>query len=86
MKTPRTQPRRKTAPRTHSHRHIGHAWSTADEVDFVNHLGTGLWSAARVAPRDVLLARYLDAAAHRTDWGAMDRFRVLQAVRAMLGE
>ena len=57
-------------------------WSTANELTFLKHLGTGRWSekslAVKERSRGELLALYLAGAQKRDRWDGMDREKVLQ--------
>jgi hypothetical protein len=66
----------------HPHAPTAHpVWSTADELLFVPSLGA--WGAQRRA-RVPLLRRYLEAWAHRQDWGQIDEEQVQRRVARLL--
>jgi hypothetical protein len=58
-------------------------WSTEDELLFVTSLGA--WGAHRRA-RVPLLRRYLEACAHRQDWGQINEEQVQLRVERLLAE
>lgn len=61
------------------------AWTTENEVSFINHLGK--FAPRQKVTRDVLLQRYLDAMKLRQDWDGLDRVTIKTvARRALLNE
>ena len=63
-------------------------WSTADELFFLEHLGT--WTQSKSQPEGVhgvsrksLLRRYRAAMRLRKRWGSLDAQRIRAAVREM---
>lgn len=67
------------------------AWTTEAEVAFLRALGYGVFRDPRsggasphLAPRAVLLRRYVESMAHRHDWGVIDAEVVATQCRAML--
>ena len=64
------------------------AWTTGNEQDFLRGMGT--WSVSRHHRRGNMKSRaeqlrgYLRSAAHRSDWGAMNKAEVLRTARTLL--
>ena len=67
-----------------------HRWHTADELQFLKHLGRGRWSreSSRVkeAGREQLLRRYKQACLDRATWDTVDRGAVSEYVDKCLIE
>ena len=69
-----------------------YSWSTDDELTFLRGLGAHVFGdkATResrthlLAPRIILLQRYLDAMPRRTHWGDIDAVKVGVHIHAML--
>ncbi len=65
-------------------------WTTADEIEFLTHLGTGTHanpgecSLIRGLSRSTMLRRYLQSCGRRTEWGALRRKRIEAAAYRML--
>ena len=56
---------------------MSHDWTTADECLWLNTIGQAHEQTRTLAASD-LLARYLEGARRRRDWGALDRQKVLR--------
>ena len=63
------------------------AWTTKDEIDWLNALGTHSPLQLKSIPptRESLASKYLDSAHRRTHWGRMNREKVLVAARVLAG-
>lgn len=62
---------------------------TAHEVRFIKFLGMGKWSqskAVAAAGREQMLRRYQVACLGRSNWGKIDRGKVMEAVERELME
>ena len=49
------------------------AWSTEDEITFLDGLGKGIHSTKVFKPRRTLLIGYLYSFPHRVNWGNIDK-------------
>lgn len=67
-----------------SHYRNGTSWTTADEIDYIGHLGTYNLGASRT-PRLVWLQRYLDAMPLRADQQKIDPGVVRAEVVRLIG-
>lgn len=58
------------------------AWKTDDEIEFIRQIGSALWPKNLPRPKDLrkslLIGKYLEAAEKRTEWGDMDRAKVIE--------
>jgi len=63
-------------------------WETRDEIGFLHGLGTHLPLDYRgeSLTRKQLLARYLEAAMHKCEWGDVDRDTVTRVARNLLAK
>jgi hypothetical protein len=52
------------------------AWATRDEINFLN--GLGQWSESSALTKRQLLRNYVEASAHRNNWGAIDPVEIKQ--------
>lgn len=59
-------------------------YSTADERQYLDGLGTWRVHPARSRTRSAWLRAYIDAAALRKEWGSIDREEVLDYARGLL--
>lgn len=57
-------------------------WTTANEITFIRHLGTGRWSVDSLAVKECsrveLLTLYLAGARKRDSWDGIDKDKVVQ--------
>ena len=65
-------------------------WTTANEVAFIDYLGTGRHMKSnprpnRDIPRDEVLRRYLKSCETRDDWGDLDKKEIVRHVKRSLG-
>ena len=58
--------------------------TTDREIQFIRHLGRGVWRRPVRLDRAELLRRYLQAAGRRADWGEIDPAAVKDYVREQL--
>ena len=66
------------------------SWSTEKEIGFLSEnqqftLGTS-HSSTKYIPRREILEGYLEGAKKRTDWGDMDKFKIIAHVEKLLEE
>lgn len=57
------------------------AWTTDDEIEFIKQIGSALWPEKLPRPKElrksVLIGKYLEAIQKRTEWGDMDKEKVI---------
>jgi hypothetical protein len=54
-------------------------WTTADEIAFINNLGTGRFgNRAQLTNRTILLKGYIAGLRQRREWSGMDALKVLK--------
>ena len=88
----RGRPRKKTVAVVGDTVQDKYSWSTADELTFLRGLGMEVFCnkgahesrAHLLAPRIMLLQRYLATMPHRADWGDIDAVKVGVHLHAML--
>ena len=88
----RGRPRKKTVAVVGDAVQDKYSWSTADELTFLRGLGMEVFCdkdaresrAHLLAPRNILLQRYLAAMPRRTQWGDIDAVKVGVHIHAML--
>ena len=88
----RGRPRKKTVAVVGDAVQDKYSWSTADELTFLRGLGMEVFCdkgareslAHLIAPRIMLLQRYLATMPHRADWGDIDAVKVGVHLHAML--
>ena len=61
------------------------SWTTKNEIDYIKSMGTHSKSwRVKGMSFEHMLRKYLNAAYKRTDWGNIDRVRVIAFVKAEL--
>lgn len=90
--TPPSRSRKKKAATPVPHVEDQFSWTTVDELTFLRGLGMDVFCdretresrLSRLAPRRILLQRYIDAMPLRKHWGAIDAVKVGVHTHAML--